>query len=94
MGFAIPIVDKTAESVANGLRTLLNDPKLNPKFIFSDAGNEYRGPVQTLLQEKGIVHRTKEKEDVNALAVLDRFVQNLAFWASQLASQLASKLAS
>jgi glucokinase len=75
MGFAIPIVDKSAESVANGLRTLLNDVKLNPKFIFSDAGNEWRGPVQTLLEEKGIVHRAKEKEDVNALAVLDRFIQ-------------------
>ena len=87
MGFAIPIVDKTAESVANGLRTLLNDPKLNPKFIFSDAGNEYRGPVQTLLDEKGIVHRTKETGDVNALAVLDRFIQTFK---KRLAESLAA----
>jgi hypothetical protein len=88
MGFAIPIVDKSAESVANGLRTLLNDVKLNPKFIFSDAGNEWRGPVQTLLEEKGIVHRAKEKEDVNALAVLDRFIQTFK---KRLAESLADK---
>jgi hypothetical protein len=70
MGFAIPIVDKSAESVANGLRVLLrpgrlHNPLLRPKIISSDAGNEWRGPVQTLLEEKGIVHRTKEKADVN-----------------------------
>ena len=87
MAFAIPIVDKTTESVANGLRTLLNDPKLNCKFIFSDAGNEWRGPVQILLDEKGIVHRTKEKDDVNALAVIDRFIQTFKF---RLAESLAA----
>ena len=87
MAFAIPIVDKTTESVANGLRILLNDPKLNCKFIFSDAGNEWRGPVQILLDEKGIVHRTKEKDDVNALAVIDRFIQTFK---KRLAESLAA----
>jgi hypothetical protein len=93
MGFATPLVDKSAESVANGLRALLrpgrlHNPLLRPKVISSDAGNEWRGPVQTLLDEKGIVHRTKEKADVNALAVLDRFVQTLK---KRLAESLADK---
>jgi hypothetical protein len=93
VGFATPVVDKSAESIANGLRVLLrpgrlHNPLLRPKIISSDAGNEWRGPVQTLLEEKGIVHRTKEKADVNALAVLDRFIQTFK---KRLAESLADK---
>jgi hypothetical protein len=68
MGFAIPIEDKSAASVAAGLRKLLSDPKLNPKIVSSDSGNEWKGEVQALLQERGIVHRTEDPADVNALA--------------------------
>ena len=46
-----------------------------------------RGPVQILLDEKGIVHRTKEKDDVNALAVIDRFIQTFK---KRLAESLAA----
>jgi hypothetical protein len=88
MGFAIPIEDKSAASVAAGLRKLLSDPKLNPKIVSSDSGNEWKGEVQALLQERGIVHRTEDPADVNALAVLDRFIQTFK---KRLAESLANE---
>jgi hypothetical protein len=88
MGFATAIEDKSAASVAAGLRKLLSDPKLNPKIISSDSGNEWKGEVQALLQERGIVHRSKDPADVNALAVLDRFIQTFK---KRLAESLANE---
>jgi len=88
MGFAIPIEDKRSESVATGLSILLDDPRLSPKIISTDLGNEWKGEVEALLQERQIIHRTKDPSDVNALAAVDRFVQTLK---KRLAESLASK---
>ena len=50
MGFAIPVEDKRAKSVATGLSILLDDPKLAPEIISTDSGNEWKGAVEALLQ--------------------------------------------
>ena len=88
MGFAIPVEDKRAKSVATGLSILLDDPKLAPEIISTDSGNEWKGAVEALLQERQIVHRTKDPSDVNALAAVDRFIQTLK---KRLAENLASE---
>jgi hypothetical protein len=45
--------------------------------ISTDKGNEWVGPVNALLDAKGITRRTKDPRDVNALGVVDRLIQNL-----------------
>jgi hypothetical protein len=40
-------------------------------------GNEFVGPVDALLDSKGIIRRTKDPRDTNALGVVDRAIQNL-----------------
>ena len=58
-----------------------------PVFISSDKGGEFVGRVQELLDAQGIVHRVKaDKNDPNALAVVDRVIQNLKL---RLAESLA-----
>eukprot|EP00973_Karenia_brevis_P014531 1983335-Karenia_brevis.AAC.1 len=65
---------------------MLNRLGSNPVVISSDAGNEFTGAVQTLLEQKDIVHRVKIKFDPNPLAVVDRVIQNLK---KRLAESLA-----
>ena len=53
----MPIKDKTPEVTAAALRAMLNKLGNSPVIISSDAGNEFTGAVQTLLEQKDIVHR-------------------------------------
>ena len=48
-----------------------------PEVISTDKGNEFTGAVQSMLDAKGIIRRTKDPLDVNALSVVDRAIQNL-----------------
>ena len=55
--FAVAIKDKTPEIVAPALREMLG--RLAVVVIASDAGGEWAGAVQSLLDRKDIVHRVK-----------------------------------
>ena len=55
--YAVPIRDKTPEAAAAALRDMLGRLGTSPVVISSDAGNEFTGAVQTLLEQKDIVHR-------------------------------------
>jgi hypothetical protein len=46
-------------------------------MISSDKGNEWVGPVQELLDARGIIRKTKDPNDANALGVVDRAIQTL-----------------
>jgi hypothetical protein len=59
------------------LRRMLGALPKNPEVISTDKGNEWVGPVDLLLDAKGIIRRTKDPRDVNALAAVDRAIQNL-----------------
>ena len=63
--------------VAAALKAILDELPARPQFISTDAGEEFKGPVDTLLQHRDIVHRTRPVGDVNALSVVDRAIQNL-----------------
>jgi hypothetical protein len=69
------VTSKTPYRVANALRPLLNALPKPAETVFSDQGMEFVGTVAKLLEEKGIVHTTRDsKYDVNALGVIDRTI--------------------
>ena len=87
--WAKPVRSKEPAAVALVLRQILNEMDRAPTVLSSDKGNEFTGPVDELLEEKNITHRTKgEKYDPNVLAVVDRAIQNLK---ARLAESLADE---
>ncbi len=75
--WAEPCKDKTPDSVEPVLRRMLRALPKKPEVISTDKGNEFTGAVQSMLDAKGIIRRTKDPQDVNALGVVDRAIQNL-----------------
>ena len=76
--WTMPIINKEPSSVEPALRRLINGMDKKPSFISSDKCNEFTCPVDNMLEKKGIVHRSKQdKNDMNALAVVDRALQNI-----------------
>ena len=69
--------DKTAASVLTASKALIERLEEEPKVISTDDGGEY-AELATWLQTKGIGHKVHVADrDVNALAVLDRAVQDV-----------------
>ncbi len=75
--FALPTKDKTPAAIEPVLRRLLAGLPKQPAMISSDKGNEWVGPVQELLDASGIIRKTKDPNDANALGVVDRAIQTL-----------------
>jgi hypothetical protein len=75
--YARALPDKQAASVAHAMLQILEELPVRPQFISTDGGLEFKGPVDALLEGRGIVHRTKPVGDVNALSVVDRAIQSL-----------------
>ena len=99
--FAKPVPNKTPISVARVLEAMLPTLPREIKIISSDKGNEFKKEVAELLDNKGIVHRTKNVLDVNGLSVIDRAIQQIKLkiaeatedgseWADDLASIVAA----
>ena len=76
--WAAPLPSKEAGAVAPALRGLLEGLPEPPQVLSTDEGTEFGGAVGDLLQSLGIAHRTHVgKQDINALGVLDRALQNV-----------------
>ena len=75
--WAEPCKDKTPDAVEYTLRRMLAKLPKKPEVISTDRGGEWLGAVQDMLHAKGIIRRTKDPRDVNAIAVVDRVIQNL-----------------
>jgi len=71
-----PITNKTPEVVERALKTIL-DRAEDLKVISVDQGNEFKGKVEKLLDNRGIAIRLKATGDRNALAVVDRTIQTI-----------------
>ena len=69
--------NKEPGTVAPVLRRIIHELPVTPAFISTDAGEEFKGPVDDMLLKEGVVHRTKPVGNVNALSVVDRASQNL-----------------
>jgi len=89
--WAAPARSKAPDHVEPVLRRLLDEmADLKVQIITTDQANEWRGPVDALLQSKNIVRRTKDPSDTNALSVVDRAIQTLK---RRLSQSLADKKA-
>ena len=87
--WGLPCVSKEPSDVVIVLRQILNSMVRPPVFISSDRGNEFTGPVDKLLEDRNIIHRTKsDTHDMNSLSVVDRVIQNIK---KRLAESLAGK---
>ena len=75
--WAKPLTTKTPEAVTAAFRDILQG-KEPPTRLDTDSGAEFTGPFQQLLEEKDIFHVTKDPQDTNALAPLDRAIQTQA----------------
>ena len=71
-----PITNKTPEVVERALKTILQRAE-DLKVISHDQGNEWKGKVEKLLDNRGIASRLKATGDRNALAVVDRIIQTI-----------------
>ena len=70
--------NKEPATVAPVLASMIDDLPKKPVFISSDKGNEFSGKVNDLMAAQHVTHRVKsDKNDLNALSVCDRVVQNL-----------------
>ena len=75
--WAVAIKDKTAASVLSAGRALISRLPEPPKVVSTDDGLEYT-QLSDYLKEKGIGHKQSVADvDKNALAVLDRAVQDV-----------------
>ena len=86
--WAEPCKDKTPDAVEPVLRRMLASLPKQPAVKFSDAGNEYVGAVQAMLDAKSIIRRVKDPQDTNALGVIDRAIQNIK---TRLAESLSAE---
>ena len=75
--WAEPCKDKAPDPVEYTLRRMLAKLPKKPRVISTDMGNEWKGAVQDMLDAKGMIRRTKDPRDVNAIAVVDGLIQNL-----------------
>jgi hypothetical protein len=74
---ALPLKSKEPTNVAEALDTFLQFAPMMPKLITSDNGNEFLGPVSTLLAKYRIAQSFKAVGDVNASGVVDWAIQTL-----------------
>ena len=72
--YAKMLRSKEPSEVAGQLREILKEARKKPQFITCDQGNEFKGPVETLLIRRNINQKWKELGDVNAIAVVDRAI--------------------
>jgi len=72
--YAKMLRSKEPREVSVQLEAILREARKKPQFITSDQGNEFKGPVETLLIRKNINQKLKELGDVNAIAVVDRAI--------------------
>lgn len=74
-GFAIPIKNKTAATVAEATKQLLALSKTNFKNVHTDKGSEFRGAFQKLMTDTGQNHYFSHSE--MKAAICERFIRTL-----------------
>ena len=90
--YAVPLAKKEPSAVKPALEKILDELPTNPKIMSSDQGNEFTGPVATLLKGRDIAQKFKEVGDPNALSVVDRAIQNIKKRIAQILSRDDNKM--
>ena len=71
--YAEPI---SSASAAETKRAMISFDEF-PKMVDTDQGPEYKGEFDKWIKSKGIAHRVKDPKDLNALAAVDRKIQQI-----------------
>lgn len=72
--YAIPLKNKSAISVASALKGIFNERV--PALLHTDDGNEFKGPVKTLLREFNVYHVIANDTRIKC-SVVERFNKTL-----------------
>lgn len=75
-GFAIPIKNKKAVTVAEATEKLLRDSKTKFKHAQTDMGTEFQGAFQNLMKQKGIKYYNTFNSETKA-SIAERFIRTL-----------------
>jgi hypothetical protein len=77
--FVEAMTQKSDTQAASAMRKILHSNEgEDPKELSVDLGREWAGPAfKELMQRKGIVVRTKDPQQVNSIAVVDRAMQSV-----------------
>jgi len=75
--WAVPMKEKTQEAAVAALRGIMTKSGRKPAEVDSDAGQEFGSAFDAMLEQRGIVHRTKRPGHTNALAVVDAVIKGL-----------------
>lgn len=76
-GYAIPLKNKTGESILQGLKVLFPSKDKSPLFIQSDDGAEFKNKqVQEYFKNRGITFFTSKNRDIKA-SIIERFNRTL-----------------
>ena len=73
-GFAVPLKRKTAAEVRNGFQIIFNERV--PALIQTDDGNEFKGTVQQLFEDNGVMHIPSNDSRIKC-SVAERFNKTL-----------------
>jgi len=85
--YAEALAKKEPSAVKPALEKILDELDAAPTIISSDNGQEFLGPVSTMLKARNITQKFKEVGDVNALSVVDRAIQNIKKRIAQILSR-------
>jgi len=75
--WAVPMKEKTQKAAIAALRSIMDKSGRKPAEVDSDAGQEFGSAFDAMLEQQGIVHRTKRTGHTNALAVVDAVIKGL-----------------
>ena len=71
------IKDKTPLTVATAFKKILADNQVQPKSIFHDHGNEFKGDFAVLMKSLNIMSLENDLENHRSLGVIDRFCRTI-----------------
>ena len=74
--WAIPVKNKTPESITAAFQEILKKSKRKPMFLMTDRGREFMGSFKTYMLKKDIHHHFANSPDVKA-AVVERYNRTL-----------------
>ena len=76
MCFAEPLKTQTPQDTAEALKRMLSKNH-KPEILSTDDAGEFQGAFAAVLSTQGIIHKIKDSDDRNAIAVVDRTTRNI-----------------
>ena len=73
------LLDKESSTILQAYRKIIaRNGHISPKEVSTDLGNEFFGPgFQAYLKDHGTTHRSKNVQQINSIATVDRAIQSI-----------------